>query len=211
MGISQQTEQILLSFFKSKELCETLFINSHIGFVIGRRENGELVVVNDTFLNMTGYSRKELLTMHFRDIVPDESVPWIRQVIMAKLENETASDVFEHRIVQKTGGQIWVQSRIYRLDEELALVKVIDVTQAKVTEAELARSLNLQKKELPDTITGTEREIGRLVAAGLSSKEISDKLFIAPRTIDNHRSSIRRKLNVRNTYTLRDALQAYNL
>lgn len=209
--LSRETEQILLKFFKSVELCETLFINSHIGFVIGQRETGQLLVVNNAFAAMTGYSRKELLQMRYADLVPEESIQWIREVILAKLENENASDIFEHRIVQKTGGQLWVQSRIYKLDDNIALIKEIDITEAKVTEAELMRSLNLQKKSLPDTISGTERNIARLVAAGLSSKEIAGQINLAPRTVDNHRSSIRKKLAISNTYTLRDTLQSYSI
>ena len=208
---SQETEQILLKFFKSTELCETLFINSHIGFVIGQRETGRLLVVNKAFAAMTGYSREELLQMRYADLVPEESIQWIREVILAKLDNENASDIFEHRIVQKTGGQLWLQSRIYKLDDDIALIKEIDITEAKVTEAELMRSLNLQKKPLPDTISGTERNIARFVAAGLSSKEIASQINLAPRTVDNHRSSIRKKLAISNTYTLRDTLQSYSI
>jgi PAS domain S-box-containing protein len=211
MELSRDTEQILLKFFKSIELCETLFIDSHIGFVIGYRETGQILVVNNAFTEMTGYSRKELLTMRYRDLVPEESALWIKEVIAAKLENENASDVFEHRIVQKTGGQVWLQSRIYKLDDDLALVKEIDITEAKITEAALTRSLNLQKKPLPDSISGAERAIARLVAAGLSSKEIADQINLAPRTVDNHRSSIRKKLGVSNTFTLRDTLQSYTI
>lgn len=209
MELSQKTEQILLQFFKSIELCETLFIDSHIGFVIGHRETGQLMVVNNTFVEMTGYSRKELLRMRYREIVPEESSSWIRRVIMAKLENENASDIFEHRIIQKTGGTLWLQSRIYKLDNDLALIKQIDITESKITEAELTRSLNLRKKPLPDSISGAERSIARLVAAGLSSKEIADQINLAPRTVDNHRSRIRKKLHVSNSFTLRDTLQSF--
>ena len=209
MTMSPETQQLLLRFFKSMELCETLFINSHIGYVIARRDNGQFLVVNDAFVKMSGYSRKELLKLRYRDIVPEESIPWIREVILSKLENDTASDVFESRIIQKTGGHIWLQSRIYRIDDDLVLVKEIDITKTKVIEAELARALNLQKSPLPETISGTEREVARLVAAGLSSKEIAEQIHIAPRTVDNHRSSIRQKLNVRPAFTLRDALQSY--
>ena len=106
---------------------------------------------------------------------------------------------------------MWLQSRIYKLDDDLALVKHIDITEAKITEAELTRSLNLSKKQLPHSVTGTEREIARLVAAGLSSKEIAGQVNLAPRTVDNHRSKIRRKLNVSNTFALRDALQSYRI
>jgi DNA-binding CsgD family transcriptional regulator len=160
---------------------------------------------------MTGYSRSELLKKDYRDLVPEEAMKWIDEVIIAKLENENASDVFEHRIVQKTGGHVWLQSRIYKLDENLVLIKHIDITEVKITEAELARSLNLQKKQFPKSVTGTERAIARLVAAGMSSKEIADHVNLAPRTVDNHRSSIRRKLNVSNTFALRDALQSYRI
>ena len=209
MGISRQTSAILLTFFKSMELCETLFLDSHIGYVIAQRATGRFLVVNDAFVKMTGYSRKELLDLCYKDIVPRESVPWIREVILSKLEKEASTDVFESRIIRKTGGQVWLQSRIYRIDEELVLVKEIDITQAKITEAELTRALNINRRPLPDSVSGTEREVARLVAAGLSSKEIAAQIHISPRTVDNHRSSIRKKLGVQPTHTLRDALQSY--
>lgn len=211
MAMSKETEKILMQFFKSKEICETLFLDSHIGLVIGRRGTGQLLIVNNAFVDMSGYSRKELLDMCYKDLVPEESMQWIQGVIVAKLENENASDIFEHRVVQKTGGHVWLQSRIYKLEEDLALVKHIDITEAKITEAELARSLKLQKKQLPNSVSGTERAIARLVATGMSSKEIADHVNLAPRTVDNHRSNIRRKLNVSNTFTLRDTLQSYSV
>ncbi len=86
MKMSPETEQLLLRFFKSIQLCEILFVNSHIGYVIARRDSGQFLVVNNTFVEMSGYSRKELLRMRYRDIVPEESVPWIRQVILSKLD-----------------------------------------------------------------------------------------------------------------------------
>lgn len=211
MAISVETEKLLLQFFKSPELSETLFINSHIGYAIASQDPEHILIVNNAFAEMTGYSRSELLKLDYRDLVPKEAMKWIDEVIIAKLENENASDVFEHRIVQKTGGHVWLQSRIYKLDENLVLIKHIDITEVKITEAELARSLNLQKKQLPNSITGTERAIARLVAAGMSTKEIASHVNLAPRTVDNHRSSIRKKLNVSNTFALRDALQSYKI
>ena len=211
MVVNQEPEQILLRIFKSIEMSETIFLNSHIGLVICQRKTGQLLVVNNAFAEMTGYSGDEWPQMSYRDLVPEESMEWIEEVIAAKLDNENASDVFEHRVVQKTGGQLWVQSRIYKLEDDLLLVKHIDITEAKITEAELMRSLNLQKKQLPSSVSGTERAIARLVAAGMSSKEIAAHINLAPRTVDNHRSNIRRKLNVSNTFALRDTLQAYRI
>ncbi|HRY97454.1 MAG TPA: response regulator transcription factor [Bacteroidales bacterium] len=53
----------------------------------------------------------------------------------------------------------------------------------------------------PDTLpelTSRETEILRLVAEGLSNKEISDRLFISHRTVDTHRTNIMRKIGVSN-------------
>jgi DNA-binding NarL/FixJ family response regulator len=45
------------------------------------------------------------------------------------------------------------------------------------------------------TITHREQEILTLVACGLSSKEIADKLFISIHTVLTHRKKILKKLN----------------
>ena len=38
-----------------------------------------------------------------------------------------------------------------------------------------------------------------LVAEGLSTNEIGERLFISPKTVENHRSSIMRKLDLHST------------
>ncbi|MCD4721189.1 MAG: response regulator transcription factor [Desulfobacula sp.] len=47
-----------------------------------------------------------------------------------------------------------------------------------------------------DTLTPREQEVMALVANGLPSQKIADKLFISPKTVENHRSRIMRKLDV---------------
>lgn len=53
-----------------------------------------------------------------------------------------------------------------------------------------------------DALTHREQEIMVLVASGMSSQKIADKLFISPKTVDNHRSRIMQKLNVSNVIDL---------
>ena len=58
-----------------------------------------------------------------------------------------------------------------------------------------------KKNELLETsLTSREKEILRLVAEGLISKEIADKLYISVNTVNTHRQRIIEKLNVSNTY-----------
>ena len=50
-----------------------------------------------------------------------------------------------------------------------------------------------------NTLTPREQEIMILVAEGLTNNQISERLYISPKTVENHRSSIMRKLNLHNT------------
>jgi len=53
-----------------------------------------------------------------------------------------------------------------------------------------------------EALTPREQEIMVLVANGMSSQKIADKLYISPKTVENHRSRIMRKLDVSNVIDL---------
>ena len=52
------------------------------------------------------------------------------------------------------------------------------------------------------TLTPREQEVTRLLAEGFSTKEAAEKLFISPKTIENHRNNIMRKLDLHSTVEL---------
>lgn len=47
-----------------------------------------------------------------------------------------------------------------------------------------------------DALTPREQEIVVLLAEGLGARDIAEKLFISPKTVENHRANIMRKLGV---------------
>jgi DNA-binding NarL/FixJ family response regulator len=53
-----------------------------------------------------------------------------------------------------------------------------------------------------DSLTKTERRVLRFIAEDKTSKEIGEILFIHPRTVDNHRTNICQKLNLRGSHAL---------
>ena len=53
-----------------------------------------------------------------------------------------------------------------------------------------------------ETLTPREQEILALLAEGQALKSISERLFISPKTVENHRTSIMRKLGVHSTFGL---------
>lgn len=48
------------------------------------------------------------------------------------------------------------------------------------------------------SLSQREQEIMRLIAEGLSARDIAERLYISPKTVDNHRANIMRKLGLEN-------------
>jgi DNA-binding NarL/FixJ family response regulator len=55
-----------------------------------------------------------------------------------------------------------------------------------------------QESPSPAALTKTEMQVLQRVAAGLTTVEIADALFVAEKTVKNHLASIYRKLGVKN-------------
>lgn len=51
----------------------------------------------------------------------------------------------------------------------------------------------------PSLLSTRERDVARLVAGGLSSKEIAERLELSPRTVENYRANLMQKIGVRDT------------
>jgi RNA polymerase sigma factor (sigma-70 family) len=61
-----------------------------------------------------------------------------------------------------------------------------------------ARSQQKQASSPLDELTPREREILESLAAGLSNKEIGEKLFLSEKTVKHYMTNILQKLQVRN-------------
>lgn len=73
----------------------------------------------------------------------------------------------------------------------------------------LQESITGQRRSIFEVpLTKREKEILKLIAEGLSSQKIADKLFISLRTVETHRLNINQKLDVKNTAGLvKDAIK----
>ena len=60
-------------------------------------------------------------------------------------------------------------------------------------------------------ITRREKEVLKLIAEGLTNKEMAEKLFISTTTVDTHRNSLLSKFNVKNTANLVGMAAQFNL
>jgi len=75
--------------------------------------------------------------------------------------------------------------------------------------ADLARDL-LARIDAPrrdDGLTPTQREVAELVVVGLTNREVADRLFMSPHTVEAHLKAIYRTLEIGSRGELRDAIR----
>jgi len=70
-----------------------------------------------------------------------------------------------------------------------------------------------RKKPKEESINLTKREIEiiKLIADGLTSQQMADRLFISPRTVETHRANLMKKMNVKNAVELVKKAHQLNL
>ena len=101
---------------------------------------------------------------------------------------ESASERLLHGLEYVVKGNYFLDSSV----SHQVVKKLIEspVKEAKITDAAYG------------ALTPREQEVMRLLAEGFSSKEIAEKLFISPKTVENHRANIMNKLDLHSTMEL---------
>ncbi len=68
----------------------------------------------------------------------------------------------------------------------------------------------IAEDEVP-TLTRREKEILKLIAEGLTTNDIAQKIFVSPYTVDTHRKNLLSKFNVSNTALLIKTAASFGL
>jgi two-component system, NarL family, response regulator NreC len=119
-----------------------------------------------------------LLTMHTEE-------PYVLEALQAGavgyvLKTQAAGDIVQ-AIRDALQGAVYLSSRVAHT-----------VVQAYLTRSSLS----------PDPLTSREREIVQRIAEGQTTKEIASALGLSVKTVESHRSSLMRKLDIHETATL---------
>lgn len=93
-----------------------------------------------------------------------------------------------------------------RYDEFLKSIQALLLNEIYICDYAKEKMINFlntderkQRLHIQDPLTKRELEILKLICDGLSSKDISEKLFISINTVETHRKRILLKLNVKNS------------
>jgi DNA-binding NarL/FixJ family response regulator len=104
------------------------------------------------------------------------------------LVKESASDGLLKGLAAVARGELF-------LDSSLSSQVVENLLQISVTSPAPAASPHTR-------LTPREQEVMRLLAEGFTTREIAKRLFISPKTVENHRANIMKKLDLRTTIDL---------
>ena len=171
--------------------------NAHQGLRMAKKYKPDLVVVDISLPDTNGIQ----LTREIRDLLPEtriiivsmhSKVDYIVEAFQAGatgyVVKESASEKLLKGLESVTKGEYFLDSAVSHQVVK-ALMK-IPGKEAKITDADYG------------SLTPREQEIMRLLAEGLSAKEIAEKLFISPKTVENHRANIMNKLGLHSTMEL---------
>ena len=124
----------------------------------------------------------------------------VKTIMLTMLNNK---DVIQEAIEKGAKGFLFKNSPAHEFAEAIKRVAAGENYYSSEVAAVL---LNQKKKDHANAevnqLSEREMEIIRLVAEGLSSNEIGQKLFISPRTVDTHRNNILQKLDLPNIASL---------
>jgi DNA-binding NarL/FixJ family response regulator len=136
-----------------------------------------------------------------------ETAAWIKQhffnvhIIMLTMLNDI--DVIHEALSTGAEGFLFKNSPAFEFGEAIKKAAAGEnYYSSEVAALLLNRKKNKETNVQLSQLSEREKEIIILVAEGLSSNEISARLFISPRTVDTHRNNILQKLDLPNIASL---------
>jgi DNA-binding NarL/FixJ family response regulator len=146
-----------------------------------------------------------LLDMHLPDLEgPALARDILKHYPQVRILVLSSSDI----IVQvKKMLQLGAMGYLLKDSDDLTIVKAIETVYAggQFLSPSLQQRLvgdlfrNKQSDKYQASLTRREKEILQLITREMTNQEIADQLFISLHTVDNHRSSLLQKLQVKNT------------
>jgi DNA-binding NarL/FixJ family response regulator len=164
---------------------------------LAQKLNPDLVVVDISLPDQNGIE----LTREIRNLLPEtrimivsmhSKIDYIAEAFQAGATGYVVKESASESLLQ---GLEQVSKGDYYLDSSLSQQVVEKLFVPRENENQISHSAY-------GGLTPKEQEVMRLLAEGLSSKKVAEKLFISPKTVENHRASLMNKLDLHGTVEL---------
>lgn len=110
---------------------------------------GKGLYINKSAEKMVGYTTKELLSMHFLDLVHPDDHAMLLKIREARIAERPAESTYIIRVFDKAGSVLWVENHVIALSWEgnpATLNFIQDITERKRAEEELRESETFRKR-----------------------------------------------------------------
>lgn len=160
-----------------------------------REMKPDVVVIDISMPKMSGIE----VTKHLR-----EEFPTVKVLVLTMHENvEYVYQIYKAGAggyLLKNAGREEITSAIYAVarGEKFFSPRVSELMISKYMQQAERRD----SQSADTSLTKREEEILRLIAKGLNNQQISNQLFISPRTVDTHRTNIMQKLDIHDAANL---------
>ena len=171
--------------------------NGRDGLRMARKLKPDLILVDISLPDQSGIE----LTWQLRSLLADTQIMIVSMhskidyIVKAFQAGATGYVVKESASERLIKGLEYVSRGDYFLDSSVSHEVVEKLMKSPEKEARITDAAY-------SALTSREQEVMRLLAEGLSSKQIAEKLFISPKTVDNHRANILNKLGLHSTMEL---------
>ena len=171
--------------------------NGRNGHRMAEKLKPDLVIVDISLPDKSGIE----LTHEIRSLLPEtrilivsmhSKIEYIAEAFQAGATGYVVKESASDRLL---AGLESVAKGEYFLDGSVSHQVVKKLMESPIKEAKITDAAY-------GTLTPREQEIMRLLAEGLSRKEIAERLFISPKTVENHRTNIMNKLDLHSTMEL---------
>lgn len=186
--------------------------------ILSRHSKFEIIAEAQNGFEGIRYAKKMKPELVIMDLsLPDKSGIEITREIMAKLPGTCIMILSMHSKIDYITEAFKAGAKGYLVKESAAekLVEGLDTISkneyfldTSISSQVIRNLITSEDKETKITdagygsLTPREQEVMRCVAEGLSSKVIAEKLFISPKTVENHRTNIMNKLDIHSTLEL---------
>ncbi len=171
--------------------------NGRQGLQLTKKLKPDMIIVDISLPDLSGLQlTREIRTLFSKTriliVSMHSKIDYIAEAFQAGANGYVVKESASEKLVQ---GLESIARGDYFLDSSVSHAVVENLMKSPLKEAKITDADY-------NTLTPREQEVMRLLAEGLSSKEVAEKLFISPKTVENHRANIMNKLDLHNTIEL---------
>ncbi|MCB0724815.1 MAG: PAS domain S-box protein [Ignavibacteriae bacterium] len=147
------------------------FFDNAIDAIYATDEQGNLVVANSAFFDITGYSEKEISSLNYKNLVSPSHRKKVDTFYKRQFINRTQNSYIEFPILTKKGDEKWVAQNTYMIQENGSVSEFYFVTRDISEQVKSKKFAEDNEKKL--------RQIIDLVPHFIFAKDINGKFILA--------------------------------